>query len=120
VRVRIGSSGAVLTVKAGRGLSRTEVELALTAEQAEALWPHTEGRQIEKTRYRIELTGPTGPVAELDSYAGSLDGLHTVEVEFGSVAAAEGFVAPAWFGRELTGDGAWTNASLARMGRPAG
>lgn len=116
VRVRIAPTAATLTVKAGRGLTRTEVETALTGDQAEALWPLTVGRRIHKHRYLVPLAG--GLVAEVDRYHGDLEGLHTVEVEFADESAAAAFVPPPWFGDELTGDGRWTNAALARHGRP--
>jgi CYTH domain-containing protein len=106
----------VLTVKVGRGRSRTEVELALDPHDASQLWAHTDGRRIEKVRHRIDVGAAT---AELDVYGGSLAGLLVVEVEFDSEDAADAFVVPKWFGRELTGDPAWSNASLARHGRPA-
>ena len=115
VRLRITTADAVLAMKAGRGMSRTEVEHRIPADEAEALWPHTAGRSLDKVRHRVAL-GPL--VAEVDVYAGPLDGLLTVEVEFDSEADAIAFDPPEWFGRELTGDGGWTNAALARRGRP--
>ena len=119
VRVRITDIGSNLTVKAGAGLSRTEIDVAISAEQAEALWPHTVGRRIDKTRHRVALADDEPDlVAEVDVYAGSLAGLCVVEVEFASEAAAASFDPPDWFGRELTGDPAWGNAALARQGRP--
>jgi adenylate cyclase len=119
VRVRITDDASNLTVKAGSGLSRTEVEVAISAAQAEALWPHTAGRRIEKTRHRVVLDDDTPDiVAEVDVYAGTLDGLCVAEVEFTSEAVAASFDPPDWFGRELTGDPAWSNATLARHGRP--
>jgi adenylate cyclase len=118
VRVRIAPSTATLTVKAGRGVSRTEVETPLTGEQAEALWPHTAGRQITKTRHRVALDDSRALVAEVDVYSGDLAGLYTVEVEFESEEAASEFVPPAWFGRDVTGEKGWTNAALARHGLP--
>ena len=117
VRVRISDGSAVLTVKAGRGLSRTEVETAIAAEAAEALWPHTEGRRVEKVRHRTPVGD--GLVAEVDVYEGLLAGLCTVEVEFASEDAARAFQPPAWFGRDVTEEAGWDNASLARHGRPA-
>ena len=119
VRIRVAPSGARLTVKAGTGVSRTEVELPVTPEQADALWRHTTGRRIVKVRHRIPLDASAGLVAELDEYGDALAGLLTVEVEFASEEAAATFVPPAWFGREVTADGAWTNAALARSGRPS-
>ncbi len=118
VRVRITPSDAVLTVKAGTGISRTEVEVSIPAEQADALWPHTVGRRIDKTRHRVLLDGPLDLVAEVDVYAGALAGLCVAEVEFRSEVEAAAFVPPPWFGRELTGERGWANAALARHGRP--
>lgn len=120
VRVRIEPTGATLTIKAGRGRRRTEVEVALTPDQAEALWPHTEGRRVVKQRARIPIvTGGVEHVVDLDRYDGPLAGLSTAEVEFPDDAAAAAFVAPDWFGREVTDEPGWTNAELARHGRPS-
>lgn len=115
VRLRITELRAVLTVKAGDGMSRTEVEVEVPPGDADALWPSTVGRRIDKVRHRVAVGDL---VAEVDAYAGDLAGLHTVEVEFATVAAAAAFAPPAWFGRELTGDATWSNAALARNGRP--
>jgi CYTH domain-containing protein len=114
-RVRITTKGAVLTIKAGSGLERTEVEAPIAGEDADALWPFTEGRRIEKVRHRVEV-GPF--VAEVDVYEGHLDGLCRVEVEFSSREEAASFEPPAWFGREVTGQPGWNNASLAEHGVP--
>lgn len=115
VRVRIEPRGATLTIKGGGGLTRTEVELALSEEQAEALWPFTAGRRIDKHRHRITLGAHE---VELDVYHGALEGLVTAEVEFASEADATAFTAPDWLGTEVTGEQGWSNASLARHGRP--
>jgi CYTH domain-containing protein len=117
VRLRITEERSVLTVKAGSGLSRTEVEVAIDPADADELWAHTAGRRIEKTRYRI----PAGErVIEADVFHGELDGLRIAEVEFPDGESAAAFTPPEWFGRELTGDPAWSNASLSRRGAPAG
>jgi CYTH domain-containing protein len=115
-RIRITPDAAWFTVKAGRSLARVEVELPVEREEAEALWPHTVGRRLEKIRYRVPVEGG---VAEVDRYGGELDGLWTVEVEFDSEEAAAAFTAPDWFGPELTGVPGWSNGELARRGRPA-
>ena len=112
-----GASSAVITVKAGGGLSRTEVEVAIPVVEAEELWPHTAGRRLEKVRHRVPLGAH---VAELDVYEGTLAGLLTVEVEFASEADAHLFVPPKWFGREVTDQPQWSNAALARSGVPHG
>jgi CYTH domain-containing protein len=117
VRVRISPTQAWLTVKGGGdGLDRSEVDLELDLPDAEELWNHTGDRQLEKTRHRIPVDEYT---AEVDLFAGPLDGVCVVEVEFPTVGAAEAFRAPAWFGREVTGQPEWSNASLARFGRPS-
>jgi adenylate cyclase len=115
VRIRISERAATLTVKAGAGLSRTEVDKAISRDEAEALWPHTLGRRIEKTRHRV---AQGDRVAEVDVYAGALSGLCTAEVEFDSEDDAAAFAPPAWFGREVTGQAGWSNAALARHGLP--
>jgi adenylate cyclase len=117
VRIRIAEGGATLTVKSGSGLRRVEVEVVVSQEQADELWLLSEGRRVQKTRQRIPLDD--GLVAELDRYEGALAGLCTVEVEFADEVQAQAFVAPAWFGNELTGQEGWSNAALALHGRPA-
>ena len=116
VRVRdAGHHGRTLTVKAGRGAERTELEWAIGNDQFEAAWPHTVGRRVVKTRHRI----PHGThLIELDVFAEDLDGLVFAEVEFDSVESLAEFEPPAWFGREVTDDGRYTNASLSLHGRP--
>jgi len=116
VRLRAKSGGYRLTVKRGRGLSRTEVEVSLSEEQFEELWPLTEGQRIEKVRYCI----PHGAFTiEFDVFSGSLAGLLVAEVEFTNVDEAKAYEAPAWFGVELTGRKGWSNGDLAREGQPA-
>jgi adenylate cyclase len=121
VRLRITAKGAVMTIKAGRGGVRVEEEIALRDQQAEALWELTEGRRVQKTRRRVRLAGPADGAeltAEVDEYAGALDGLVVVEVEFPDEESARGFEPPAWFGRELTDDWRYANRSLATDGMP--
>jgi CYTH domain-containing protein len=116
VRVRASAATTVLTIKDGSGMSRTEVEVVITDQDVEALWPLTVGRRIEKVRYRVAVDAVT---AEVDRYEGALGGLCTVEVEFASVDDARSFEPPTWFGKEVTGDPAWSNASLAAHGMPS-
>jgi adenylate cyclase len=115
VRVRDKGGTYVLTVKGGRGVERTEVEVDVDGASFDELWALAPDRRIEKIRHEIDVGGHT---AEMDVYAGPLEGLVVVEVEFASRDDAEAFVPPEWFGEELTGDPRWSNAALATAGRP--
>jgi adenylate cyclase len=116
VRVRDQGGAHVLTVKGGRGIRREEVEVEISSTQFGELLALAPDRRIDKTRHRVSVDDH---VAEVDIYAGSLDGLVIVEVEFDSRGEAEAFVPPPWFGEELTDDPRWSNAALATSGRPA-
>jgi CYTH domain-containing protein len=121
LRVRKGGPhGSTLTVKAGRGSVRTELEWPISTDQFEAAWAHTETRRVRKTRYQIDLVGSqpggTSSTADVDVFHDELDGLVVAEVEFSSDEAMSAFMPPAWFGREVTDDPAYTNASLAVNG----
>lgn len=115
-RVRCRAGRYTLTVKSGSGLVRNETEIAITAAQFDALWPATEGARLEKQRY--ELRAEDGRTIELDVFAGALDGLMLAEVEFDDPWGAESFIAPYWFGREVTDDPAYKNQCLATAAEP--
>lgn len=117
-RVRdAGDEGCTLTVKAGTGAERVEIERSIESAEFDAIWPFTDGRRVEKVRHRI----PTGGlVIELDVFGGDLDGLVLAEVEFDSSSALDSFEPPEWFGIEVTDDGRFSNAALAIDGLPAG
>lgn len=117
LRVRdAAADGCTLTVKAGRGAVRTELEWPITTEQFEQGWRHTAERRVDKTRYLVELSD--GATAELDEFHDDLDGLRLVEVEFGSDDQMQAFSPPDWFGPEVTDDPSYTNAMLSIRGRP--
>lgn len=116
VRLRRAGDRFTLTVKNGHGESRRETEVDLDQATFDELWADTVGHRVEKVRRKIDLDGRL--VAELDEYSGGLEGVRVVEVEFESEGAARNFEPPAWFGRELTGDRAWANQSLAASGAP--
>lgn len=104
----------IRTVKGG-GLSvRTEVESELTPDAYEAMKANVEGKILEKTRYRIPLSGQgrDGLTAELDIFQGSLAPLKLVEVEFPSVEAMNAFTPPDWFGEDVTLSGQYQNSRL--------
>jgi len=99
-----------------------EEEIPIEPERFDALWPLTEGRRVEKVRHLVALEG--GLTAEVDVYAGPLDGLLTAEIEFPSETAARTFSPPPWLGEEVTGDATYANQNLAMLrsapGRPPG
>ena len=84
----------MLTVKGGSGRSRTEEEWGIDVERFARLWPLTEGRRLEKTRYVMAVGD--GLEIEVDVYSGALTGLSVAEVEFGTEEAADAFEPPAW------------------------
>ena len=89
---------------------REEIEEYISKEEFERLWPHTEGRRIEKTRYRI----PFGDlIIELDIFSGKNKGLEVAEVEFDTEDKANTFVPPKWFGQDVTLDSKYKNVNLA-------
>jgi CYTH domain-containing protein/CHAD domain-containing protein len=116
VRVRRSRGRMWLTAKRGHGETREEHEIALYREQFDALWSLTDGRRLSKSRRRVPLGD--GLVAEVDLFEGELSGLVTVEVEFGSAEQSSRFSPPPWFGRELTGEDAYSNQRLASDGLP--
>jgi adenylate cyclase len=117
VRLRAADGERLLTVKRGTGEVRREEEIDLEQAQFDALWPLTESLRVSKRRYRIPLEG-TELTAELDVFAGDLEGLVVVEVEFRALDKSRDFDPPGWFGREVTGDTRYSTATLARTGLP--
>lgn len=116
VRLRRSDGETVMTVKAGRGRSRSEEEIAIDAESFARLWPLTGGRRLEKTRHLIPTEA--GRTVELDVYSGPLEGLVIAEIEFGSEEEADAFRKPGWFGPEVTDDPRFKNQQLACQGAP--
>lgn len=116
LRKSLGESNEeyILTVKGSGMLSREEFELALSKEQFDRLWCKVETQTVCKTRYLIPIDN--GLIAELDVYHEQLEPLLTVEVEFKSEEEAESFVAPEWFGRDVTLEHIYRNGYLAKYG----
>jgi len=104
-----------LTIKAGAGLERTEVEIPLSIRHFQALWPLTSERQLTKRRYCIDLV--SGDCIEIDYFKGVLKGLVIAEVEFKSVELAQAFMPPDWLSvvREVTDDPRYFNYRLAQI-----
>jgi CYTH domain-containing protein len=115
VRLRAKGGQHTLGIKSGPARTRVEQEIDVDAGCFETLWPLTDGRRIEKHRYRIATD--SAAEIELDIYEGELAGLVVAEVEFPSEREADEFEPPAWLGREVTGDARYSNQSLAERGR---
>ena len=115
VELRLRQKGLAyfLTVKSAGTLQRAEHETAITVRQFETLWPATQGRRIEKTRYTGTL--PDGLIFELDIFCGTLAPLMLVEVEFATLDAADAFIPPDWFGADVTAEKRFKNKSLANV-----
>lgn len=113
--IRIRSMNNVefyLAQKTNGDLSRGEVEPSIDEVTFQILTNLIKGRVITKTRYYIPISDKL--IAELDLYHGELDGLVTVETEFKSEDDATLFVAPSWYGRDITYDKRYKNKNLAR------
>ena len=114
IRIRRSNDKYYMTYK-GQGLMvREEYNLPLNKESFENLAPKIDGLLIEKTRYIIPLED--GHTAELDIFEKDLAPLTLVEVEFDSVEEADAFVAPEWFGEDVTESGEYQNSNLS-LGR---
>jgi CYTH domain-containing protein len=110
VRVRKDGDEYWLTCKGSGALSREELNLPMKEEAFRKLLDKADGYILEKERYRIP--DGFGLTIELDIFHGSYEGLIYAEVEFPDEAAAAAYSVPGWFGRELTHEKGWSNASL--------
>ena len=111
VRVRnIDNKKFFLTEKYGEGIKREEFEKEIDRKEYQELIKLAGDRVIQKSRTLIPIQ--EGKVAEVDLYFGKNKGLATVEVEFESLAEAETFVPPDWFGEEVTNDERFSNKNL--------
>ncbi len=78
VRIRTGEPrGPVLTCKGGSGVRRSEVEVVVTDEVADALFRAAGDQVLEKIRFPIGAW-------TLDRFLGDLDGLALLEIELAS------------------------------------
>ena len=115
MRLRKDNDRYIFTFK-GKGLiKKTEFEYELDEEQFARLWKKVESNKIVKKRYIIPIE--KGLKAELDIYEDFLEGFMTVEVEFSSMEEALVFQPPEWFGKDVSNDRRYSNASLAINGK---
>ena len=116
IRIRKSDENYFLTFKGSGEISREEFETLITKNQYENLLKTAETKVISKTRYFIPLND--GLTAETDIYYGELKGLITTEVEFKTQTECDSFVAPSWFGKDISSDNRYKNSSLSRFGLP--
>ena len=112
LRIRRSNDEYFLTYKGPGLMAREENEFPLTAEAFEHMLPKIDGILIDKIRYLIPLDETH--TAELDIFQGVLAPLRLVEVEFATVEDAECFVAPDWFGDDVTNSGEYHNSKLSQ------
>ena len=115
VRLRLRDDGrATLTLKfGGSALARDEFEYEVPAGDARSMERFAIGSVIEKTRYRVRHRGH---VYEVDAFKRSLAGLVIAELETEDTVPDADL--PPWLGREITGEAAFYNVSLAAGGPP--
>ena len=116
VRIRRDNDKYELTYKSGGLMKRREENLPLNQTSYEHLVTKVDGRLIRKRRYMIPLDGEnSGLTVELDVFEGDLAPLVLAEVEFPDENAANAFMAPAWFGEDVTFCGLYHNSYLSRL-----
>lgn len=113
VRIRREGEEYWLTYKSAGLMVREEANLPLTEEAFAHLLQKADGFTITKTRYFLPLSEHR--TIELDIFHGHLAPLMTAEVEFASEAEANAFIAPDWFGKDVTFDGRYHNSRLSSV-----
>lgn len=125
VRVRKQDDEYYMTYKGNGMMAREESNLPLNKDAYYHLRAKADGNIISKKRYLIPLNHPgfkpgfPVPPAdysltiELDVFDPPFAPLIMAEVEFGSREAAESFVPPDWFDREVTYDKEYHNSYMA-------
>lgn len=112
VRIRRQDDDYILTYKSAGMMAREEYNLPLTREAYLHLKEKADGIVLSKTRYLLPLD--TGLMIELDIFDAPYETLYLAEVEFSSVEEAHAFVAPDWFGEDVTYSGKFHNSYLSQ------
>lgn len=111
VRIRKSDDKYYMTYKSKGLMVREEYNLPLTKEGYEHLLSKADGAIIKKKRYLIPYEGFT---IELDIFEGRHDGLILAEVEFETKKQANEFIAPDWFGEDVTFSNKYHNSVLSQ------
>lgn len=112
VRIRRQDDSYYLTYKSKGLMVREEYNLPLTREAYEHLKTKADGHLICKRRYLIPYQTYT---IELDIFLAPQKDLWLAEVEFSSESAALSFMAPDWFGEEVTHSSRYHNSNLSQV-----
>lgn len=112
VRVRRDNNNYYLTYKSKGFLEREEYNLPLNADSYSHLLQKADGNIITKKRYEIPLQDKY--TIELDIFEGRFAGLIIAEVEFTSTEEANSFLAPEWFGIDVTFDPKYSNSNMSK------
>lgn len=113
IRIRQKGSHYYLTCKSKGLMAREEFEIEISNFEYMRLTKKVDYNLIQKIRYYIPVQDDL--TIELDVFKGVLEGLIMAEVEFPSLEAAEAFVAPEWFGEEVTLDARYHNSYLCQL-----
>ena len=112
VRIRRQDDDYILTYKSAGMMAREEYNLPLTREAYLHLKEKADGIVLSKTRYLLPLD--TGLMIELDVFDAPYETLYRAEVEFSSMEEANAFIAPDWFGEDVTYSGKFHNSYLSQ------
>ena len=112
VRIRRDNNDYILTYKSKGMMIREEYNLPLNKEAYEHLIKKADGNIITKKRY--EIPDGNGYTIELDIFEGLFAGTILAEVEFPTIEAANSYIAPSWFIKDVTNDSAYHNSNMSR------
>ena len=108
VRVRVKSNSGFITIKGKTdGVSRSEYEYEIPAEEAKAMIQEFCGRYIEKTRFLYDHEGFTW---EVDEFVSPKEGLILAEIELES--EGQQFSLPDWIDKEVSDDPKYFNSNM--------
>lgn len=108
VRIRVADDSAFITVKGlTAGISRSEFEYAIPADEAREMLHMCAEPAIEKYRYVLPIEDL---VWEVDEFLGANEGLVVAEVEL--LSETQVISLPDWIGEEVSGDSRFYNSSL--------
>lgn len=112
IRIRRQDDTYILTYKSKGLMVREEYNLPLSKEAYEHLKLKTDGILLSKTRYIIPIEQSLK--IELDIFDKHYEGLLLAEIEFPSEEIANCFIAPGWFGEDVTFSGKYHNSTLSK------